>query len=393
MVRWPTSLLPITLSGRPTAPPDASSRACGPRSSSSIRGWRAAAMALPGPVGPMPYPSRMQRTTGRNLKPRSRPRPRAFDGVTDPRELVRHERGAADERAVDARLIGELGDRVAGDAAAVQHAHGVRRGRAEQRGDLVADRLDRGARVRAVRRHAGADRPDRLVRDRDPPRLPERDIRERGAHLRADEFVGSSRVPHLERIADTEDRMQRGIERATELGVHPRVGIAALSAHLAVPDDHVAHEAAEHRRRDAARVRAALALVHVLRGEAQLARADRIAYRRERDVRRRDRDLDGAGPRRRERDFPSERDRLDDRCGVHLPVAGDERPAVPHATYPRGTMRPSTKLTMLTTSAPRMACTKSCTTSPTAAMSRPATRSPASPRPSGIGWNSIPGSA
>src|SRR5438067_48861 len=66
MVRWPTSLLPITPSGSPTSRPLARRVACGYVSKSARRrGVFARVTAFEGESGAIPHPSSTQRTTGR----------------------------------------------------------------------------------------------------------------------------------------------------------------------------------------------------------------------------------------------------------------------------------------------------------------------------------------
>src|SRR5438045_505874 len=63
--KWPTSLLPICPSGRPTARPDASSSVRGARSHSRCHtGVRPSSIALPSRPGRKPQPSRTMSTTG-----------------------------------------------------------------------------------------------------------------------------------------------------------------------------------------------------------------------------------------------------------------------------------------------------------------------------------------
>src|SRR4051812_47301210 len=63
--RWPTSLLPICPSGRPTARPDASSSVRGERSHSRCHtGVSPSSIALPSRPGRKPHPSSTIRTTG-----------------------------------------------------------------------------------------------------------------------------------------------------------------------------------------------------------------------------------------------------------------------------------------------------------------------------------------
>src|SRR5712664_3811690 len=64
-LRWPTSLLPICPSGRPTARPDASSSVRDARSHSVCHtGVRPSSIALPSRPGRKPHPSSTTRTTG-----------------------------------------------------------------------------------------------------------------------------------------------------------------------------------------------------------------------------------------------------------------------------------------------------------------------------------------
>jgi hypothetical protein len=126
-LRWPTSLLPICPSGRPTAFPHAVSVVCGyVLHSPSKTGVSASSTALPGPGGASPQPSRTTRRAHGTAA--SSPR-----GRHDRRERLGLERGAADERAVDVgqreQLLGVLGL----DAAAVEDA------------DLLAACLSRSA--------------------------------------------------------------------------------------------------------------------------------------------------------------------------------------------------------------------------------------------------------
>src|SRR5690606_16099254 len=66
MFMWPTSLLPICPSGRPTASPEALRLVWGALAqTSSNTGVLANSTALPGPAGASPQPARMTTATGR----------------------------------------------------------------------------------------------------------------------------------------------------------------------------------------------------------------------------------------------------------------------------------------------------------------------------------------
>src|SRR4029077_2988648 len=157
-LRWPTSELPICPSGRPTSRPWAESWVWGNSSQRpSNTGVSANEIALPGPAGASPQPSRMTRASEGTDPVMTRPRRRqartqggptrgAHLSVRDPRrptedtawrrlepscrladrgEVLRVEAGAADQRPVDVRLRQQLG-RVGGlDRAAVEDPHRV----------------------------------------------------------------------------------------------------------------------------------------------------------------------------------------------------------------------------------------------------------------------------
>ena len=111
------------------------------------------------------------------------------------------ERRAADERAVDVRLGGELGGVVGLDRAAVEHRH-------------VEDRLDERVRLlRDLGRRglAGADRPDRLVGDHEVVGVGDT-VGDR-ADLAAQHALGLPRLALRLGLADAGDHVQPVLER------------------------------------------------------------------------------------------------------------------------------------------------------------------------------------
>ena len=240
IVRWPTSELPICPGGRPTASPEALIVVCGYSAQSrSKTGVSASSTAFPGPGGAQPQPSRMTRTTGWR---RSGTR----------RERFHVQRGAADERAVDALLREQLLGVLGLDRAAVEHRH------VEQ----ALDERVRLARLLGRRGLAGADRPDRLVGDHQPlvraGRLGNRlDLEPQHEH----HLPG---LALLERLADAGDHAQpvpeRGAGRRAMSRRSRRSTAAAPSGRRSRRDA----ELGQHRRRDFAGEGALVGPVHVL---------------------------------------------------------------------------------------------------------------------------------
>ena len=139
------------------------------------------------------------------------------------------------------------------------------------------------------------------------------------------------RLPDLERLADAEDRRDAVAVGGPHLRVHRGVVLVVVLAALGVPDHDVgAAELREHRARDVAGVGAG-----VVWGEVLCAVTDRHAvavdqrlHAADVDEGRQHRDLDALrllGV-QAERQLLHEADRLEV-VVVHLPVAGDQRPA------------------------------------------------------------------
>ncbi len=130
--RCPTSELPISPAGRPTASPEASSSVHG---SSAIHrsntGLRARVMALPSEGGAHPHPSLIRRTTGRLFKrepPRWRkpsPSPGGRRGARDPRR--RAGTPCRPRRVTRRRRAPPFGDRPRRSAIASKWSEPVRR--------------------------------------------------------------------------------------------------------------------------------------------------------------------------------------------------------------------------------------------------------------------------
>src|SRR5829696_5901158 len=132
-------------------------------------------MALPGPAGANPQPSRITRASEETVK--AAPSGALYVGMADKkrtgsscrlydrREVLRIETGTADQGPVDVGLAQQLGCVAGLDRAAVEdpHAVGLRPALAQDVAD-VGDRLLRLLRGRGA---TGADRPDRLVGDDD----------------------------------------------------------------------------------------------------------------------------------------------------------------------------------------------------------------------------------
>src|SRR5919108_4289601 len=148
---------------------------------------------------------------------------RALD---DQRELVGVEAGAADQRAVDVRLGGQLLGVGGLDAAAVLDAQLVGGGAAHQLGDGAADQRDRLLGVLGGGGPAGADRPHRLVGDHQPGDLLGGQAGERAAHLALDDLGGLPGLALLEGPADADDRPHAGPEDRACLAVDQLVALA-----------------------------------------------------------------------------------------------------------------------------------------------------------------------
>src|SRR5581483_979066 len=225
-------------------------------------------------------------------------------------EGVDVEGGAADERAVDVRLLEQARGVVGLDRAAIED------------GD-VEERLDeRVRRLGQLRRRgpAGADRPDGLVGDDEPL------VGLEDGDLAAEHVLGLVRLALLERLADAGDDVEAGLERGGGAPRHAVVGLPEQLPPLGVADERAGDaELEEHRRRDLAGEGAFRLPVDVLRVRRQ-AGVDAVPEPRE--GRADDRVEAGERP----RVGPVE----------HLPVAGDDHEgiaATPGSSFPSSSSR------------------------------------------------------
>ena len=298
--------------GDPRPDPSAASR--------SSAGVLARLTALPGPAGAMPNPSMTTRTRG----PCHARQARADDGG----ERVRVEARAAHQGAVDVGLPQQLGRRVGRDAAAVEDAqggavHGLAGDGAHQRARLLGDLRGGGA--------AGADRPDRLVGDREDVGRPRLHARQAGPHLGGEPRLRLPRLALVEGLAAAHDHREPGVERRRRAGRHLVVGLARGPA-LGVPHDRAGRAGGEdHRGGDLAGVRARGLLVHGLGqhadGAARRGARGRLEGRERRAHRHLGRRLPLAEVGAQAGDvLPRLHARL-----VHLPVPRDQRAATTHA--------------------------------------------------------------
>src|SRR4051812_39232702 len=183
-LRWPTSELPICPSGRPTSGPWAESWVWGYSSQRrSKTGVSASEIALPGPASASPQPSRMIRASDGTCGVIASARSLDYG-----REVVRVERGAADEGAVDVgqreQLLGVAGL----DRAAIEDPDLI--GSGPPHAQDVADEGAGLLRLLCRGGAAGADRPDRLVGDHDAGDLVGLDGTEVGLQLALQHFLG-----------------------------------------------------------------------------------------------------------------------------------------------------------------------------------------------------------
>ena len=112
---------------------------------------------------------------------------------------------------------------------------------------------------------AGADRPDRLVGDRqldrsaEPPRAGRRD-------LALQHLLGLARLALLLALAHARITSRPACRAAASFSASACVGLAEVLAPLGVAQQHAVHaQVGQHRRRDLAGERALRRLVHVLR--------------------------------------------------------------------------------------------------------------------------------
>src|SRR5439155_2416718 len=152
---------------------------------------------------------------------------RSCERAHDAGELLRLERRAADERAVDALGLRELDRAARGDAAAIQDRDRVTVDAAVLV-EHAADRLRRGGRVLAGRGTTRADGPHRLVRDHET--LGHATVAvcltqgtERRPELRSEDVLGRASVKLVLALADTQHCLQTRAQRLDELLRHALV--------------------------------------------------------------------------------------------------------------------------------------------------------------------------
>src|SRR6476620_5724935 len=157
----------------------------------------------------------------------------------DLEEALDVERGAADERAIDVGLADQLLRVVGLHAAAVDHVACVGRGAAEPLAQPLTDVRVRLLRLDRRRGPAGADRPDRLVRDHERADLLAGDGVEPSLNLAIEDGHRRAGLALGQRLADADDRNEVGGNRGADLPVHHLVGLAEQRPPLRVADDHV----------------------------------------------------------------------------------------------------------------------------------------------------------
>src|SRR5712691_9837569 len=189
-------------------------------------------------------------------------------------EIIGDQRSSPDEAAVDIGHREQLA-RISGlHAAAVQDRQPRRRLIAP--GDERADESMRALSLLRRRSPAGADRPDRLIRERrsrEPRNAP---CVEHGPKLALYHRFGLAPRALLKGLADAQNRRQAGPPRGHELGCDPAVILAVEAAPLGVADDHVAAaELLQHRARHFACVRAGFLLREILRAPGDPASGER----------------------------------------------------------------------------------------------------------------------
>ena len=128
---------------------------------------------------------------------------------------------------------------------------------------------------------AGADRPDRLVGDRDLAEPLGRHLGEALLDLVAQLALGVALLALGLGLADAEDRREAGGERRRDLERQRLVGLGEQLAALRVPEHHAVDiQLGEHRRGDLAGEGPVLGLVHVLREHLHARAARRVDHRR-----------------------------------------------------------------------------------------------------------------
>ena len=171
---------------------------------------------------------------------------------------------------------------------------------------------------------AGADRPDRLVSDCQPLRLPAIQALQAPDKLTVENRFRSPGLPLIRRFTDAQNWVEAGIQRRVHLAIDERVGFAKPMPPFAVADDDVAAtDILNHGRADFAGEGPFVGRVNVLcaerNGAAPEGFADHIQVRK----RRTDGDAN-AGPPRAAFDDGGGELAAGLRGREHLPVAGDE---------------------------------------------------------------------
>src|SRR5580704_6843517 len=239
-------------------------------------------------------------------------------------ELVSLEAGAADQRAVDIVDAEQLLGIRRLDGAAVENPNALP-GIAITGAKPLADEAVHVENIVLGRRHAGADRPDRLIGD-DEIRKP---IRQRAVELRAHDRLGLAGIAFGARLADTDDGEEAGAARRQRLGAHHGIGLAVIVPALGMADDDGAGAGIfEHFGGDIARIGAGRLGVAVLAADGDARTARRLGKARHQRSRRTYYKV-GTGQTAGAGD-----DRLKlagrGRKPVHFPIASDQRTARHH---------------------------------------------------------------
>src|SRR5579859_217002 len=246
----------------------------------------------------------------------------------DLQELVGFEAGAAYQGAVDFGLGDKGAEVFGGDAAAVLHLQAIGDRLAADLGDGLADQRDGPVGILRRRGAAGADRPDRLVRDDDRRQVV--DAVKRGPNLAGDDDFGLTALLLFETFAHTDDRYERVLEGRLDLAADQRIILVAVLAAFGVAKNDIGREALEHPRGDLTGEGAPGFGVQVLGADGDVGPAQTVRNRRERHERRTHNPFDSRIALQSRRQRVDERQPLGD-GGVHLPVAGHDRSARAHA--------------------------------------------------------------
>src|SRR6266542_1209073 len=207
-----------------------------------------------------PSDGRWCRNRGRPPSPRAPAASRGRRHLREPAdlgELLRLDAGAADQGAVDVRLVHDVGDVGCLDRAAVEDAHPV--GQVRRIGvplrHPAAERADALLGIFGARRLARTDRPDRLVRDDDLVHLHRGEPVEGRVELRHRVRDVVTGLADVQALADAQDRRQPIGQGRLHLGVDDRVVLVVVRPPLRVPDHHVlAAELGQHPAGDVAGV-------------------------------------------------------------------------------------------------------------------------------------------